>query len=167
MSLLKCVFIYILCFVIKAKIKITVFFLTLDKKSARCTQTRANGSGLRTSNDLLVAEESAEIAATKSGVSDGTVVQADPRAERRNVLTIRKQLRTLGSTLLPPNAATSPSCRGIWMASWSSRLRWRWSVKPPAPDTCRNKSATTGKDRRRSSFQCTAASYTVSLVHPT
>lgn len=70
-------------------------------------------------------------------------------AERSNILTIRKQLRTLGSTLLPPNAATSPSCRGIWMASWSSRLRWRWSVKPPAPDTCRNTSAST----RNSSFQ--------------
>ena len=39
------------------------------------------------------------------------------------VLTTRKQLRTLGSTLLPPKAATSPSWRGIWMASWSSRLR--------------------------------------------
>lgn len=68
------------------------------------------------------------------------------------VLTMRKQLRTLGSTLLPPNAATSPSCRGIWMASWSSRLRWRWSVKPAAPDTCRKKSATTGNDRQHSCY---------------
>lgn len=62
-----------------------------------------------------------------------------------SALTMRKQLRTLGSTLLPPKAATSPNWRGIWMASWSSRLRWRWSVKPPGPDTWRNKSATTRK----------------------
>lgn len=57
------------------------------------------------------------------------------------ILTMRKQLRTLGSTLLPPKAATSPNWRGIWMASWSSRLRWRWSVKPPGPETWWNKSA--------------------------
>lgn len=81
---------------------------------------------------------------------------------RGGVLTIRKQLRTLGSTLLPPNAATSPSCRGIWMASWSSRLRWRWSVKPPAPDTCRNKSATTRSSRQHRFFSiCSCYLYCV------
>lgn len=62
-----------------------------------------------------------------------------------NWVTRRKQLRTLGSTLLPPKAATSPNWRGIWMASCSSRLRWRWSVSPPGPDTWRNKSENTTK----------------------
>lgn len=103
---------------------------------------------------------------TKSRVSEVTVTHVPlvcVWAEwRGGVLTIRKQLRTLGSTLLPPNAATSPSCRGIWMASWSSRLRWRWSVKPPAPDTCRNKSATTRSSRQHRFFSiCSCYLYCV------
>lgn len=45
-------------------------------------------------------------------------------------LTLAKQLRTLGSMLLPPNAATSPSWRGIWIQSWTSSPNFRWSVNP-------------------------------------
>lgn len=78
-----------------------------------------------------------------------------------SVLTMRKQLRTLGSTLLPPKAATSPSWRGIWMASWSSRLRWRWSVKPPGPDTWRNKSVTT----RTYMQECIKIAVTNLIIH--
>lgn len=52
-----------------------------------------------------------------------------------------KQLRTEGSMLEPPNDATSPSCRGIWMESWSRRPRRRWSQKPVALATCLNKTA--------------------------
>lgn len=51
------------------------------------------------------------------------------------MLTCWKQLRTLGSMLLPPKAATSPSCRGIWMASWSSRPSCRWSHISVGPAT--------------------------------
>lgn len=58
-------------------------------------------------------------------------------------LTKRKQLRMLGSTLLPPNAATSPSWRGTWMASWSRTPRCRWSHSPPALATWLKRSAGT------------------------
>lgn len=46
-----------------------------------------------------------------------------------------KQLRTLGSMLEPPKAATSPSCLGIWMASWSRRPSCLWSHVSPADAT--------------------------------
>lgn len=55
------------------------------------------------------------------------------------LLTNWKQLRTLGSILLPPKDATSPSCLGIWMASCRRRPRRRWSQKPVALATSRNK----------------------------
>lgn len=58
-----------------------------------------------------------------------------------------KQLRTEGSMLEPPKDATSPSCRGIWMESWSRRPRRRWSQKPVALATCLNK---TGGQRETS-----------------
>lgn len=58
-----------------------------------------------------------------------------------------KQLRTEGSMLEPPKEATSPSCRGIWMESWSRRPRRRWSQKPVALATCLNK---TGGQRETS-----------------
>lgn len=51
------------------------------------------------------------------------------------VFTCWKQLRTLGSMLLPPKAATSPSCRGIWMASWSKRPSCLWSHISVGPAT--------------------------------
>ena len=46
-----------------------------------------------------------------------------------------KQLRTLGSMLLPPKAATSPSCRGIWIASCSNRPSCLWSHISVGPAT--------------------------------
>lgn len=46
-----------------------------------------------------------------------------------------KQLRTLGSILLPPKAATSPSCRGIWIASCSNRPSCLWSHISVGPAT--------------------------------
>lgn len=58
-----------------------------------------------------------------------------------SILTKRKQLRTLGSTLLPPKAATSPSWRGTWMASWSRTPRWRWSHWLPELATWLKRSA--------------------------
>lgn len=141
---------------------------------SQATETRADefgGHRLPSSNNLLMAPETdkcVEGGETKSRVSEVAVTHVPlvcVWAEwRGGVLTIRKQLRTLGSTLLPPNAATSPSCRGIWMASWSSRLRWRWSVKPPAPDTCRNKSATTRSSRQHRFFSiCSCYLYWVQL----
>ena len=57
-------------------------------------------------------------------------------------LTCWKQLRTLGSMLLPPKAATSPSCRGIWIASWSSRPSCLWSHISVGPATSLKRSAT-------------------------
>lgn len=51
-----------------------------------------------------------------------------------------KQLRTLGSMLEPPKAATSPSCLGIWMASWSRRPSCLWSHVSPADATWLNRS---------------------------
>lgn len=53
-----------------------------------------------------------------------------------------KQLRTLGSMLLPPKAATSPSCRGIWMASCSSRPSCLWSHISVGPATSLKRSET-------------------------
>lgn len=64
------------------------------------------------------------------------------------VLTNRKQLRMLGSTLLPPKAATSPSCRGTWMASWSRTPRCRWSHRPPAFATWLKRSAVGRTERQ-------------------
>lgn len=61
-------------------------------------------------------------------------------------LTCWKQLRTLGSMLLPPNAATSPSCRGIWIASWSRRPSCLWSHISVGPATSLKRSATPTKD---------------------
>lgn len=55
-------------------------------------------------------------------------------------LTNWKQLLTLGSMLLPPKEATSPSCRGIWMESCSSSPSRRWSQKPVELATCLNRS---------------------------
>lgn len=56
-----------------------------------------------------------------------------------------KQLRTEGSMLEPPKEATSPSCRGIWMESWSRRPRRRWSQKPVPLATCLNKTGGQGE----------------------
>lgn len=56
-------------------------------------------------------------------------------------LTNWKQLRTLGSMLLPPNDATSPSCLGIWIESCSRRPRRRWSQNPVALATCLKRSS--------------------------
>lgn len=61
-------------------------------------------------------------------------------------LTCWKQLRTLGSMLLPPKAATSPSCRGIWIASWSRRPSCLWSHISVGPATSLKRSATSTKD---------------------
>lgn len=61
-------------------------------------------------------------------------------------LTCWKQLRTLGSMLLPPKAATSPSCRGIWIASWSSRPSCLWSHISVGPATSLKRSVTPKKD---------------------
>lgn len=55
-------------------------------------------------------------------------------------LTNWKQLLTLGSILLPPKEATSPSCRGIWMESCSRSPSRRWSQKPVELATCLNRS---------------------------
>lgn len=77
------------------------------------------------------------------------------------VLTNRKQLRMLGSTLLPPKAATSPSCRGTWMASWSRTPRCRWSHRPPAFATWLKRSAVgwTGRQAlRHTAGACTGGS---------
>lgn len=57
-------------------------------------------------------------------------------------LTCWKQLRTLGSMLLPPKAATSPSCRGIWIASCSRRPSCLWSHISVGPATSLKRSAT-------------------------
>lgn len=72
------------------------------------------------------------------------------------VLTNRKQLRMLGSTLLPPKAATSPSWRGTWMASWSRTPRCRWSHRPPAFATWLKRSAAgrTGRRPRQTHGWC-------------
>lgn len=59
-----------------------------------------------------------------------------------------KQLRTLGSMLEPPKAATSPSCLGIWMASWSSRPSCRWSHVSPADATWLKRPEQGGKVRK-------------------
>lgn len=74
------------------------------------------------------------------------------------VFTCWKQLRTLGSILLPPNAATSPSCRGIWMASWSSRPSCLWSHISVGPATSPKRS-TRGTGKR-----LTSSAYAVLLV---
>lgn len=68
-----------------------------------------------------------------------------------------KQLRTEGSMLEPPKDATSPSCRGIWMESWRRRPKRRWSQKPVALATCRNKTGDTeeneeGEQKKSRSF---------------
>ena len=60
-------------------------------------------------------------------------------------LTCWKQLRTLGSMLEPPKAATSPSCLGIWMASWSSRPSCLWSHVSPADATWLKRSEGVGQ----------------------
>lgn len=67
-------------------------------------------------------------------------------------LTNWKQLLTLGSMLLPPKEATSPSCRGIWMESCSSSPSRRWSQKPVELATCLNRSA--GRRRTPEVKQC-------------
>jgi len=54
------------------------------------------------------------------------------------MLTFSRQLRTLGSTLLPPKAAISPSCRGIWMHSCSSACSWCSLTRSFASATNRN-----------------------------
>lgn len=41
-------------------------------------------------------------------------------------LTYSKQLRTEGSILEPPNAATSPSCLGIIIMSYNNKPSFRW-----------------------------------------
>lgn len=64
-----------------------------------------------------------------------------PVHQQSRVFTCWKQLRTLGSILLPPKAATSPSCRGIWMASWSKRPSCRWSHISVGPATSLKRSA--------------------------
>jgi len=62
-------------------------------------------------------------------------------------LTCWKQLRTLGSMLEPPKAATSPSCLGTWMASWSSRPSCLWSHVSPADATWLKRSEEWGEGR--------------------
>lgn len=59
-----------------------------------------------------------------------------------------KQLRTLGSMLEPPKAATSPSCLGIWMASWSSSPSCRWSQVSPDEATWLKRSERRRKKNR-------------------
>lgn len=61
-----------------------------------------------------------------------------------------KQLRTLGSMLLPPKAATSPSCRGIWIASCSNRPSCLWSHISVGPATSLKRS--TRKRGKRLTF---------------
>lgn len=70
------------------------------------------------------------------------------------MLTCWKQLRTLGSILLPPKAATSPSCRGIWMASWSNRPSCLWSHISVGPATSLKRSAKRGKRLTLICLQC-------------
>lgn len=60
-----------------------------------------------------------------------------------------KQLRTLGSMLEPPKAATSPSCLGIWMASWSRSPSCLWSHVSPADATWLNRSGQAEQIRER------------------
>lgn len=51
-----------------------------------------------------------------------------------------KQLRTDGSILEPPKAATSPSWRGTWMQSCKSSPNLRWSTNRLGSAISRNKS---------------------------
>lgn len=51
-----------------------------------------------------------------------------------------KQLRTDGSILEPPKAATSPSWRGTWMQSCKSSPNLRWSTNRFGSAISRNKS---------------------------
>lgn len=58
------------------------------------------------------------------------------------IITFSRQLCTLGSTLLPPNEATSPSCLGIRMQLRSRMVRRSWSTWPELSATSWNTSAT-------------------------
>lgn len=64
-----------------------------------------------------------------------------PVYQQSCVFTCWKQLRTLGSILLPPKDATSPNCRGIWIASCSKRPSCRWSHISVGPATSLKRSA--------------------------
>lgn len=72
--------------------------------------------------------------------SSSEVQQLEDSEPAEHELTNWKQLLTLGSMLLPPKEATSPSCRGIWMESCSSSPSLRWSQKPVELATCLNRS---------------------------
>lgn len=79
-------------------------------------------------------------AARVSGSKENCVCAQRTSAHAGVKHTCWKQLRTLGSMLEPPNAATSPSCLGIWMASWSRRPSCLWSHVSPADATWLNRS---------------------------
>lgn len=92
----------------KLKLALMLQCVNMLRYEQKIIHTKATAAGFELTSSPTHGDVSANCACFVAFLWISLSVHACER-----VLTMRKQLRTLGSTLLPPKAATSPNWRGI------------------------------------------------------